>query len=113
MNGQHISYENEISAWMFYTNTCINLYKPRYDQYIRNINEVQKHRSNCKKIEENWNDNDEQRKEWMSSKIYETINLISLYKLNIQTKGIYGSLNKIIFNHHNELAEIRNRYLNQ
>jgi hypothetical protein len=112
-NDQPISYENEVSAWMYYGSICKDIFGGRYDLYEKTIYKAQKYRNKCKEIEENWLDEDKQRNEWMSNKTFENIYQISMYFQNIILKSIYGSYNKIIYHTQKELDSIRNKYLSE
>jgi len=112
-NDKPISFENEVSAWMFYASTVKLSIVEKLEMYKQIVFRAQKYRNKCKALEENWEDDDEQRNTWMNNKTYENIHLISCNLLNIVLKNIYGGYNKIIYHTKNELNNIRNKYLSE
>lgn len=111
LKDQPISYENEVSAWLYYLKNSKTLL--RLDKVQKSLNGAQKFRDICKKIEEEWRDEDTQRLEWMNNKAYETIHLFSLYIENILIEHSLRSLNKIIYNTKIQLDDIRERYITE
>lgn len=106
-----ISYDNEVSAWMFYLNQFGKLMKGNYDTVERNIYKAQSYRNQYRQLEENWIDEDSHIFEWMNYKTYESIHLLSIYFRNVMMNHVKASYNKIIYHTKNEIDNIRNKYL--
>jgi hypothetical protein len=100
-----ISYENEISSWMFYYNSVKKtIGKISLDD---SIYETQLHRNYRKIIEDDLTNEDEKTKKWAYRKIFENIYSFYISYEKILLRHRLGSLNKIIYNVNSEINSLK------
>lgn len=111
LNNIPVSFENEIKAWLYYFNNLISLLQEENVSSFKTILKIQKYRDLLRRLESNWQDDEDQRDQWRNLKTYENIYSMDLSYKKIMTLHLKGSINQIIYHTNNELKSLKNTYL--
>lgn len=112
LNNQPISYTNEMSAYLFYYKNSIETVNKVNRPILKILNRIQRFSDQIEKLEKNWEDNAENKKQWQRLVMFKIIYEMDFsFKVIIQ-KHISYLQNQIIKNAKTELDQLRASYLN-
>jgi hypothetical protein len=109
-NGEIVSYENEMNAWLWYYKNSRKSLKNERFPLMRSIRKAQKHADICREIEKNWGDDEKLIKEWSRNKHFEMIYKMDISYKIVMHRQVKASVNKVILHTTKEIENLKAKY---